>query len=80
MEDRESPILVTINNALFPCVFADTLDPDYMKFLETYQNPQKPQNSFTPEMVLEEIEARDKELKGKGDTQLELQRLFVLID
>lgn len=47
---------------LFVCYFL--ADPEYKKFLEIYNGDEEKLTS-TPETLLEELEARSKELVGK---------------
>ncbi|XP_072127078.1 regulator of nonsense transcripts 3B [Mobula birostris] len=45
-------------------------DPEYKKFLESYNNMDDEKNSNNPETLLEEIEAKTKELAAKKTTPL----------
>ncbi|GCB65640.1 regulator of nonsense transcripts 3B [Scyliorhinus torazame] len=45
-------------------------DPEYKKFLESYNNADDEKNSNNPETLLEEIEAKTKELAAKKTTPL----------
>lgn len=48
---------------IFVCFFCFCLDPEYKRFLEIY-NGDEEKLASTPETLLEELEARSKELVG----------------
>lgn len=50
--------------SLFSGSLNDYLDPEYRKFLESYATDNEKMTS-TPETLLEEIEAKNRELIGK---------------
>lgn len=49
--------------------FSSLLDPEYKKFLDSYSMDEEKLTS-TPETLLEEIEARNKEMIGKPKYRL----------
>ncbi|XP_067903296.1 regulator of nonsense transcripts 3B [Heterodontus francisci] len=58
----------TIEDGMDHIHFSD--DPEYKKFLESYNNADDEKNSNNPETLLEEIEAKTKELAAKKTTPL----------
>ncbi|XP_043561015.1 regulator of nonsense transcripts 3B [Chiloscyllium plagiosum] len=58
----------TVEDGMDPIHFSD--DPEYKKFLESYNNADDERNSNNPETLLEEIEAKTKELAAKKTTPL----------
>lgn len=55
---------VLLKSTIFSVYLNNDLDPEYRKFLESYAADNEKMTS-TPETLLEEIEAKNRELIGK---------------